>query len=224
MNVVCGSELVVCKRREPVYFSIPISDSDGKYVNTLELKFGYEPADDSYAFFASNNLFKKGWDFKGVVKQISVKPTVDCRKLKAMNHFDRNFIMVGIGMVQLLIWEDEVLSLAQRDIRRKFRGIFRASSTLSSYGVDKSCFTSRPLMAGTCDTRPIWLKSDAMTPSKRRWGLRCECLPLTFPRVLGRMISRGGLITNEFASPSLGCMILFWQGVVLYIMALHRLL
>ncbi|KAL3795817.1 hypothetical protein ACHAW5_004767 [Stephanodiscus triporus] len=120
MNAVCGSELVVCKRREPVYFSIPISGPDGKYVNTLELKVGHEPVDDIYAFFASNGLFKKGWDFKSVVKQICVKPTVDCRRLKALKHFDRNFTMGGVGMGQLVIWEDEEVVDVLYSLRNKF--------------------------------------------------------------------------------------------------------
>lgn len=107
LNPVCESELVICNRREPVYFSISISGPDGMYVNTLELTVGHEPVDDIYAFFASNGLFKKGWDFLGMVKQICVKPTVDCRRLKALKYFDKNFTMGGIGMGQLAIWENE---------------------------------------------------------------------------------------------------------------------
>lgn len=120
MNAVCDSELVICKRREPVYFSIPISGPDGKYVNTLELKVGHEPVDDIYAFFASNGLFKKGWDFMGVVTQICVKPTVDCRRLKAVKHFDRNFTMGGIEMGHLVIWEDEEVVDVLYGLRKKY--------------------------------------------------------------------------------------------------------
>ena len=107
MDAVCGSELTICNRREPVYFSIPISGPDGGYVNTLQLKVGHEPVDDIYAFFASNHLFKKGWDFQGVLSQICAKPNVDCRRLKAVKHFQPQFTMGGIEMGQVVIWEDE---------------------------------------------------------------------------------------------------------------------
>jgi hypothetical protein len=107
MNAVCDSELVVCKRREPVYHSIPISGPGGDYVNTLELKVGHEPVDDIYGFFASNGLFAKGWDMKSVVNQVCNQPNVDCRRLKAVKHFDSNFTMGGIETGQLVIWEDE---------------------------------------------------------------------------------------------------------------------
>ena len=107
MNAVCDSELVICNRREPVYHSIPISGPDGQYVNTLQLKVGHEPVDDIYGFFASNGLFKKGWDMRSVVKQICMQSNVDCRRLKAVKHFDSNFTMGGIDLGQLVIWEDE---------------------------------------------------------------------------------------------------------------------
>lgn len=120
MNAVCDSELVICNRREPVYFSIPISGPDGEFVNTLQLKVGHEPVDDMYSFFAANGLFKKGWDFHGVVKQICAKPNVDCRRLKAVKHFDRNFTMGDIEMGQLVVWEDEEVVDVLYNLRKSY--------------------------------------------------------------------------------------------------------
>ena len=49
LDAVCASAMAVCRRREPVYFSIPISGPEGDVVGTLELKVGNEPVDDIYA-------------------------------------------------------------------------------------------------------------------------------------------------------------------------------
>ena len=107
LSTVCDSELVICNRREAVYFSTAISGPDGDYVNTLELKVGHEPVDDIYKFFASNSLFKKGWQFHGIVTQICAKPNVDCRRHKAVKYFQPQFTMGGVEMGKVVIWEDE---------------------------------------------------------------------------------------------------------------------
>ena len=120
MNAVCDSELIICNRREPVYHSIPISGPGGEFVNTLELKVGHEPVDDIYGFFASNGLFKKGWDMMSVVKQICLQPNVDCRRLKAVKHFDSNFTMGGVNIGQLVIWEDEEVVDVLYSLRTQF--------------------------------------------------------------------------------------------------------
>jgi hypothetical protein len=43
IEIVCNE--VKCTRREPVYFSIPITGPDGKIVNTFEIKVTEEPVD-----------------------------------------------------------------------------------------------------------------------------------------------------------------------------------
>mmetsp|Transcript_1324 Transcript_1324/g.2858 ORF Transcript_1324/g.2858 Transcript_1324/m.2858 type:complete len:850 (+) Transcript_1324:50-2599(+) len=120
LDAVCESELTICNRREPVYFSIPISGPDGGIVNTLELKVGHEPVDDMYGFFAANGLFKKEWDFHSVVKQICEKPNVDCRRQKAVKYFDHNFTMAGVEMGQLVIWEDEEVVDVLYNLRQSY--------------------------------------------------------------------------------------------------------
>jgi len=107
VNSVCESDMVICKRRQPVYLSISISDPDGGHINMLELKHGNEPADDVFAFFATNGLFKKKWDFHGMVQQICAKPSVDCKREKAVKYFDNNFSMGNKELGRLVIWEDE---------------------------------------------------------------------------------------------------------------------
>jgi hypothetical protein len=99
--------MVICKRRQPVYLSISIRDPDGGHINMLELKHGNEPADDIFAFFATNGLFKKKWDFHGMVKQICAKTSVDCKREKAVKYVDDNFSMGNKELGRLVIWEDE---------------------------------------------------------------------------------------------------------------------
>ncbi|KAL7525703.1 hypothetical protein ACHAXR_005428 [Thalassiosira sp. AJA248-18] len=120
MDAVCDSDMVVCNRRDAAYFAIPISGPDGEFVGKLELLVGHEPVDDIYGFFASNGLFKKGWDFHGVVSQLCVKPNVDCRRLKAVKHFDQNFTMGGIDLGQLVIWQDEEVIDALYNLRKSY--------------------------------------------------------------------------------------------------------
>lgn len=120
MDAACESDLVICNRREPVYFAIPISGPEGGNVGTLELKVGHEPVDDMYAFFAANGLFKKGWDFLGVVKQICAMSNVDCRRQKAVKYFDHNFTMAGENMGQLVIWEDEEVVDTLYNLRQSY--------------------------------------------------------------------------------------------------------
>ena len=99
--------MVICKRRQAVYLSLSINDPDGDHINMLELKHGNEPVDDVFAFFASNGLFKKNWDFNGIVNQICAKPSVNCRRKKAVKYFDNNFRMGGKELGRLVIWEDQ---------------------------------------------------------------------------------------------------------------------
>lgn len=73
----------------------------------LDLKHGNEPADDIYAFFARNGLFKKNWDFRGMVKQICAKQSVNCKREKAVKYLDNNFSMGNRTLGRLVIWEDE---------------------------------------------------------------------------------------------------------------------
>lgn len=42
---VCDSNEVVCTRREPVYFQIPISGPEGEFINTFQIKVNEEPVD-----------------------------------------------------------------------------------------------------------------------------------------------------------------------------------
>ena len=107
MNVVCDSDMVICNRRDPVSLSIPINGPDGEFVNTFELKVGQEPVDALYGFFAANGLFKKKWDFYGVFQQICVMKNVECKRQKAVKHFDGNFTMGGVAVGQLVVWEDQ---------------------------------------------------------------------------------------------------------------------
>lgn len=60
-----------------------------------------------YKFFAWNGLFKKGWDFDGIVSQICQKPNVPCRRRAPLKYFNKNFTMGGIDMGQLEIWGDQ---------------------------------------------------------------------------------------------------------------------
>jgi len=107
INSVCESDMVICKRRQPVYLSISISDPDGGHIDMLKLKHGNEPADDVFAFFATNGLFKKKWDFHGMVKQICATPSVNCKREKAVKYLDNNFSMGNKELGRLVIWEDQ---------------------------------------------------------------------------------------------------------------------
>lgn len=121
ISSVCeSSDLVVCNRRKAAYFSIPISGPEGGYVNVLELKVGNEPVDDIHSFFASNGLFKKGWDFHSLASQICAKPNVDCRRLRAVKHFDSNFTMGDVNMGQLVIWQDEEVVDVLYNLRQNY--------------------------------------------------------------------------------------------------------
>lgn len=112
--------MVICKRRQPVYFSISINDPDGVHINMLELKHGNEPVDDIFAFFATNGLFKKKWDFRGIVQQICAKPSVDCNREKAVKYFDNNFHMGNKQLGKLVIWEDEEVVDVLYNIRMRY--------------------------------------------------------------------------------------------------------
>lgn len=86
----------------------------------LELKHGNEPADDIFAFFATNGLFKKKWDFHGMVKQICTRPSVKCNREKAVKYFDNNFSMGNEVLGKLVIWEDEEVVDVLYNIRKHY--------------------------------------------------------------------------------------------------------
>ena len=86
----------------------------------LELKHGNEPADDIFAFFATNGLFKKNWDFHGMVKQICARPSVKCNREKAVKYFDNNFSMGNEVLGKLVIWEDEEVVDVLYNIRKHY--------------------------------------------------------------------------------------------------------
>ena len=86
----------------------------------LELKHGNEPADDIFAFFATNGLFKKNWDFRGMVKQICARPSVKCNREKAVKYFDNNFSMGNKVLGKLVIWEDEEVVDVLYNIRKHY--------------------------------------------------------------------------------------------------------
>jgi hypothetical protein len=86
----------------------------------LELKHGNEPADDIFAFFATNGLFKKKWDFHGMVKQICARPSVECNREKAVKYFDNNFSMGNEVLGKLVIWEDEEVVDVLYNIRKHY--------------------------------------------------------------------------------------------------------
>ena len=60
-----------------------------------------------YKCFAKNGLFKKKWNFDGIISQICDKPAVTCRRQVPLKYLDRNFTMGGIDMGQLEIWGDQ---------------------------------------------------------------------------------------------------------------------
>jgi hypothetical protein len=65
-----------------------------------------------YKFFAKNGLFKKKWDFDGIMSQICAKPNVPCRRQVPLKYLDRNFTMGGIEMGQVEIWgQQEVVDV-----------------------------------------------------------------------------------------------------------------
>ena len=65
-----------------------------------------------YKFFSKNGLFKKKWDFDGIVSQICAKPNVPCKRRVPLKYLDRNFTMGGINMGQLEIWgQQEVVDV-----------------------------------------------------------------------------------------------------------------
>eukprot|EP00985_Skeletonema_marinoi_P012199 scaffold5845_cov142-Skeletonema_marinoi.AAC.4 len=45
--------------------------------------------------------------FRGMVKQICAKPSVDCKREKAVKYFDNNFSIGYKTLGKLVIWEDE---------------------------------------------------------------------------------------------------------------------
>ena len=120
LDRVCGAKMVVCKRRQAVYFSMSVSGPDGSPIGTLQLMLGNEPADDVYQFFASNGLFSKGWDFHGFVRQICDKPDVDCRRHRAVKYYDEHFAMGHVTMGKLVIWEEQEVVDVLFNLRRHY--------------------------------------------------------------------------------------------------------
>ena len=45
IQIVCDTDGVECARREPVYFSIPITGPEGEHIDTFEIKVNQEPVD-----------------------------------------------------------------------------------------------------------------------------------------------------------------------------------
>ena len=120
LDRVCDARMVVCKRRQAVYFSMAVSGPDGSSIGALQLMLGNEPVDDVYQFFASNGLFSKGWDFHGFVRQICDKPDVDCRRHKAVKYYDNDFAMGNVTMGNLVIWEDQEVVDVLFNLRRHY--------------------------------------------------------------------------------------------------------
>lgn len=120
LDRVCDAKMVVCKRRQAVYFSMSVSGPDGSSIGTLQLMLGNEPVDDVYQFFASNGLFSKGWDFHGFVRQICDKPDVDCRRHTAIKYYDDHFAMGNVTMGKLVIWEDQEVVDVLFNLRRHY--------------------------------------------------------------------------------------------------------
>jgi len=103
IDIVCES--VKCNRREAVYFSIPITTK-----SYYALSFQCDAS--MYKFFSKNGLFKKKWDFDGIVSQICAKPNVPCKRRVPLKYLDKNFTMGGINMGQLEIWgQQEVVDV-----------------------------------------------------------------------------------------------------------------
>eukprot|EP00804_Cyclotella_cryptica_P019004 CCRYP_006482-RA/>CCRYP_006482-RA protein AED:0.06 eAED:0.03 QI:0/0/0/1/1/1/5/0/940 len=113
ISKVCDSEGVKCARRDPVYFSIAISGPEGEFIDSFQIKVNEEPVD-------ANGLFKKKWDFDGLVNQICEKPNVECRRRVPLKYFDRNFTMGGIPIGQLEIWGNQEVVDVLYNIRRHY--------------------------------------------------------------------------------------------------------
>ncbi len=107
LDIVCDSDLVVCRRRDPISLAIPMRGPEGEFINTFEIKVGQEPVDALFGFFSANGLFQKKWDFNGVLHQICAMNTVNCKRYKAVKYYDGNFTMGEVPVGPLVIWEDQ---------------------------------------------------------------------------------------------------------------------
>lgn len=120
LDIVCDSDLVMCRRRDPISLAIPMRGPEGEFINTFEIKVGQEPVDALFGFFSANGLFQKNWDFHGVLHQICAMDMVNCKRNKALKHYDGNFTMGKVSVGPLVIWEDQEVIDVLYSIRQDY--------------------------------------------------------------------------------------------------------
>jgi len=103
----CASDLVICNRRNPVIFTLPLNDPDGNFVGNLGIELNEEPADAVYRFFAFHGLFAKDWDLASVTNQLCELSQVECKRKKAVKFYKEEFNMGGVDVGQMVVWDDE---------------------------------------------------------------------------------------------------------------------
>jgi len=68
--LVCGAELVTCRREAPLIFQQSLQGPDKEHVGVMEVMLRQEPIDASYKFLAKNGLLAKDWDLQKLFKQM----------------------------------------------------------------------------------------------------------------------------------------------------------
>lgn len=104
---VCEDDFVFCNRKSPIVFSVPLSGSDGNVIGTFEVQKHEEAVDALYDFFAFHGLFDKDWDFQVVVDQICNLQGVNCNRKDAIKFASDHFIMGGIDIGPIIIWDNQ---------------------------------------------------------------------------------------------------------------------
>jgi hypothetical protein len=115
INVVCDSDLVICNRRQPIIFSMPLTDPEGKSIGLLGVQLDEEPADAVYRFFATHGLFERDWNVGYVINQICELGQVHCNRRRALKYYEKSFMMGKVNIGPLLVWEgEEVIDILYR--------------------------------------------------------------------------------------------------------------
>ena len=123
LEQACGQDMVVCNRKEPVVFSMQITDPDGGIIGTLSIKKDEEVIDALYAFFAKHYLFNRGWQMSSVWDQVCKKVNrkeASCKREKAVKFVNSNYSIGEVNVGPIIVWEDmEVVDLLFK-LRMKF--------------------------------------------------------------------------------------------------------
>ena len=104
---ICNTDAVICNRKVPVVFSLPMKGPEEEFIGNFEVKLNEEPVDALYVFFATHGLFEKKWDFRGVVDQVCSMSEIVCNRMVAVKFYSEKFLMGGKNVGILVVMENE---------------------------------------------------------------------------------------------------------------------